>query len=232
MKGPTETTRNDFSRPDETLRPATIMRNVYGMFPAMAMLSGMQLDVFTPLKDGPLDASALAAKLNVQTDKLEPLLFSLVVAGLLEVENGKFSNTEEADMFLVSGRPDYIGGLGVFYKLLLTMTLKTADSIRLGLPQAKFDFHSLPDEELMAYFRKQAGSSLNGGREIAAKFDFSNFKSLLDAGGGTGGVALAVCSKYPQLQATVADLPGVTKVTEHFIFGGSRMSHAQTRSGH
>jgi len=95
----------------ENLKPATIMRNVYSVFPSFAMLAGMQLDVFTHLKDGPMEAKTLASSLGVQEEKLSPLLYSLVVAGLLEVENKKFSNTAEAAQFLVRGCPDYMGEL-------------------------------------------------------------------------------------------------------------------------
>jgi hypothetical protein len=34
------------------IKPATILRHAYGIYPSLAMLAGMQLDLFTPLKDG------------------------------------------------------------------------------------------------------------------------------------------------------------------------------------
>ncbi|MFZ5645941.1 MAG: methyltransferase [Bacillota bacterium] len=202
---------------DETIGPSTIMRNVYAVYPSFAMLAGMQLDVFTPLKNGPLEAKTLARNLGIMEDKLTPLLYALVVAGLLKIENKSFSNTPEADKYLVRGRPEYIGGLSGFYNMLWHSTLKTAESIRTGTPQAKLDYHALPEEELLKFFQKQVHSSLRGGKEIAYKLDFSKFKMLLDAGGGTGGVSIAICNKYPQIRATVADLPKVAQLAEHFI---------------
>ena len=207
---------NDCS-PGDNLKPATIMRNVYGVFPSFAMLAGMQLDVFTHLKDVPMEAKSLADSLGVQEDKLSPLLYSLVVAGLLEVENKKFSNTSEAARFLVRGFPDYMGELSGFYKMLWQNSLHSAESIRTGQPQAKHDFQNLSEEELVEFFRRQIPSSRNGGKDIAEKLDFSPFKSLLDAGGGSGGVAMAICTKYPHLKATVADLPKVASLAEGFI---------------
>lgn len=202
----------------DVVKPEIINRNVYNVFPSFAMLAGMQLDVFTPLQGGPMAAGALADSLGVREDKLTPLLYLLVVAGLLKVENeGLFSNTEEAAKFLVRGRPEYMGDSAGFYKVIWELGLKTAESIQAGRPQAKLDFHNLPEDELLGYFRKQVHHSLSGGREIADKIDFSKFKYLLDAGGGTGGVAISICKKYPQLLATVADLPKVVKVAEHFI---------------
>ena len=67
------------------------------IFRATSVLAGMQLDLFTPLKDGPLSADQVAASIGVQTAKLHPLLYALVVVGLLTVEDGFFANTAEAD---------------------------------------------------------------------------------------------------------------------------------------
>ncbi|MCL5056766.1 MAG: acetylserotonin O-methyltransferase [Actinobacteria bacterium] len=203
--------------PDETIKPSTIMRNVYAVYPSFAMLAGMQLDVFTPLKDGPMEAKTLASALDVLEDKLTPLLYSLVAAGLLEVENKSFSNTPEANKFLVRGCHDYIGGLSGFYNMIWHATLNTAESIKTGKPQAKIDYRTLSEEELLRFFQSQFHSSIRGGKEIAEKLDFSKFERLLDAGGGTGGVSIAICQKYPQIKAIVADLPKVAQLAKRFI---------------
>src|SRR5262249_28378328 len=60
--------------------PTTIFRHAYAVYPPIAMLAGMQLDVFTPLKDGPMAATALAHALGMRTEKLRPLLYSLALA--------------------------------------------------------------------------------------------------------------------------------------------------------
>ena len=202
---------------EESLRPNTIMGNFYSLFPSLAMLAGMKLELFTPLKDGPMTARALAEALKVRENKLTPLLYLLVTAGLLKMENNSFSNTEEAHEFLVNGRPNYIGGQNAFFTSLLEIGLKSAESVKSGQPQAKHDFQDLSEEELLAYFRRQVHSSLAAGREIAEKLDFSQFQSLLDAGGGSGGVAMAICRQYPRLKASVADLPKVAKLAKLFI---------------
>jgi len=76
---------------------------------AFAMLAGMQLDVFTPLKDGPRSAEDIARAIGVGAARLRLLLYPLVAARLLTEENGYFSNSPEANRFLVKGRPDYKG---------------------------------------------------------------------------------------------------------------------------
>jgi hypothetical protein len=204
--------------------PATIMRNAYAVYPSFAMLAGMQLDVFTPLEDGPMSAATLAQALGVQASRLSPLLYALVTAGLLAVEEGAFANTEEAGKFLVRGRPDYLGGLSGFYSTLWHATLKTAESIRTGNPQAKHEWMSLAEEELVKFFSSQYPGSLRAGRQLAEKIDFTGFEHLLDAGGGSGGLSIGICEACPVLRATVADLPAVISISERFI-SEAGMSH-------
>ncbi len=201
----------------DPVNPATIMRHVYGAYPSFAMLAAMKLDVFTPLQDGSREAGDLAKSLGVGEEKLIPLLHALVAADLLQIENNRFANTGEAGKYLVRGRPDYIGGLSGFYGNLWQAALKTAESIKTGKPQAKLDWHTLPEGELRRYFRSQLDNSLRAGQELMEKLDFSGFEHLLDAGGGSGGVAMSICNRFPSVKATVADLPAVVRLTERFI---------------
>ena len=71
---------------DSAIRPDTIDSLADAVFPAMAMLAGMKLDVFSPLKNGPLTAGEIAAEIGVPPRQLGPLLYALVEANLLVVE--------------------------------------------------------------------------------------------------------------------------------------------------
>ena len=93
------------------IKPTTIFRHAFAVYTPLAMLAGMQLDVFTPLKDGPMTAPALAGALGVHPDKLQPLLYALVTAELLTVEDDRFANTPEADFYLVRWRSAYMGSV-------------------------------------------------------------------------------------------------------------------------
>jgi Dimerisation domain len=92
----------------------------------MTMLAGMQLDLFTPLKNGPLLATEIAAVVGVDPQRLEVLLYSLVRAALLTVNSGRFGNAPEADAFLVRGCPGYLGGSHELYSDLWSNLLKIA----------------------------------------------------------------------------------------------------------
>ena len=55
-------------------RPEKIERLAMAVYPAFAMLAGMELDVFSTLKDEPLTGLQIAATLGVDPIRLHPLL--------------------------------------------------------------------------------------------------------------------------------------------------------------
>ena len=189
----------------------------YGAYSSFAMLAGMQLDVFTPLQYGPLSVDEIADATDVHIRKLRPLLYALVVAELLTVEDDLFSNTLESDHYLVRGKLSYIGGAHKLISSLYDGTLKTAESIRTGTPQANFDFFSKGNDEMFTFLRGIHADSVNVARSLLEHYDFSQYRRLLDVGGGSGGLAIALVESNPQLKATVIDLPLVTPFTQQFI---------------
>jgi 2-hydroxy-4-(methylsulfanyl)butanoate S-methyltransferase len=195
----------------------TIVRHTYALYPSLAMLAGMQLDLFTPLKDGPMTGAELAGVLGVRREKLLPLLYALVSAELLTVREEHFANTPEADRYLVRGRPDYVGSAHELYADIWAALLKTAQSIRTGVPQARHDFSAMSDDELWSFFRGLHAATLAAGRDLARLFDFGRFRRLIDVGGGSGGVAIAACQAHPDLMATIADLPRVVPIARAFV---------------
>ena len=197
------------------LGPETINRHEAAIYPAMAMLAGMQLDVFTPLKDGPLTGAEIAAAIGVKPAKLAPLLYALVAAELLTVRDDRFSNTTEADVYLVQGRPSYIAGSRrEFYSDIWQALLKTAASIRAGAPQHKHNFYAMAQEEMASFFKGQHFNALAAGEQLARIYDLSHFRHMLDVGAGSGGVSIRGC---PGLRVTAADLTQVIPVTRRFL---------------
>ena len=93
-------------------QPDTINKLKFAANAAFAMLAGMQLDVFTPLKGGSMTAEDVAKAIAASPARLRLLLYALVAAGLLTETDGRFSNTPESDQFLVKGSPSYMGCVG------------------------------------------------------------------------------------------------------------------------
>lgn len=205
------------STQDPQLKPEIIPRNVLAIYSPMAMLAGMQLDVFTPLAGGSMSASELAAALGLPRDKLEILLYSLVRAELLTVADSRFANTPEANAFLVRGVPGYLGSNHELYSDLWANLLKLGASIRAGSPLGKHDFARMSDAELGGFLRGLHAGALASGTQLVQMFGLDRIRTLVDVGGGSGGVAIAACQANPQLSATVAELPRVISFAQERI---------------
>ena len=197
-------------------RPETIERLVHSAHGAFAMLAGLKLDVFTPLMAGPMTVEQVSDATGIGFTKLRPLLYSLVLAGLLTVENDRFSNTGESKHFLAAGSPAYMGARQGTWSIFWNAALKTAESVRSGVPQAMHDWSESP-EESERWLRGIHRNSLAAGRDLAARRDFSSVQRMVDVAGGSGGLSVAVTEAWPHVEATVIELPTVASITQRLV---------------
>lgn len=198
-------------------QPHVIGRLFDAVYPSFAMLAGMELDLFTCLRNGPLGVEELADALGVHGDKLRPLLYELIVARLLRVEDDLFSNTDEANHYLVRGTPTYLGGLHGLTSSNWGRLLTTAGTIRAGGPLAPIDYHKPSQEEIVKLFRGLYPGAVSDAHYLMQVADFSSCRSLLDVGGGSGALAITLARANPRLDATVLELPSVATITRRFI---------------
>ncbi len=171
-------------------------------FSAVAILAAMQLDLFTPLRNGPRTYEELAGDLAVDPRRLRMLLSTLASTKLVTLSDGRVANSPAAAEFLVKGRPKYMGGSHELYSDLFSAVLPTAQSIRTGIPQSEHDWDSLPDEQLRAVLRGLNAGAAAQGRVIARDHKFDRFGTILDVGGGGAGFAMGACEACPNLTAS------------------------------
>jgi hypothetical protein len=203
--------------PQPRIIPKTIETLADAVYPSFAMLAGMELDLFTPLKDGPLTAEEIAQAAGTDRTKTAPLLFALVAIGLLKSDGGRFLNSAEADRFLVRGRPDYIGMRHHAYRRRWNSVLCVAETIRAGVPLRRMDYSAMSTDVREFFYRGTFTECLAAGRELAKSRDFSAFRNLVDVGGGSGGLAIAMAQAWPNLSITIADLPATAPVAQRYI---------------
>nr|WP_298690039.1 methyltransferase [uncultured Dongia sp.] len=195
------------------LTPDTIDRLEAGVAPALALLAGMDLDVFSLLANGPRSAAMLATDLGLDEDRLSRLLYALVLTNLLTYENGHFANSPEAAAFLVKGSPRYIGGGHELRREIWEADLKTAESIRRGAPAALHDFAEMDEASLTAFLRGMIPFAMATGRALGKQFDFSSVGSIVDVGGGSGAALAGLMEQHATMRGTLFELPSVAKAT-------------------
>ena len=197
-----------------------------GVPAGLAMLAGMKLDVFSQLSDGPRDAAEIAKTLGVEPSRLSRLLFALTASGLLARSETGFANSPEAATYFVKSSTRYIGGMHELLEEFWRADLETAKSIRSGHPAALHDFHEMSDDEMSAMLRAMHPLAIVSGRDLANRFDFSRCRSVVDIGGGSGGVIATLCALNPDMNGVLFDLPSTTKLAGSLLRstpGGDRV---------
>jgi 3-hydroxy-5-methyl-1-naphthoate 3-O-methyltransferase len=202
---------------ESKILPKLIETLADAVYPSFAMLAGMELDLFTPLGHGPLSAEEIARAAGTDPAKTTELLHALVAAGLLTCDNGRFSNSPESNEFLVRGKPNYIGMRHYAYRRRWDSVLSVTPTVRSGVPRRAMDYAGMPAEAREAFYRGTFTECLAAGRQLAASEDFSGCRTLIDIGGGSGGLAIAMAEHWTNLSVTIADLPANEAVAWRFV---------------
>jgi hypothetical protein len=91
--------------------PQHIMELGLGFWASKAVLSAVELGVFSTLADAPADLPTLQRKLALHQRSARDFLDALVALKLLERKNDVYSNTADTDLFLDRAKPSYVGGM-------------------------------------------------------------------------------------------------------------------------
>ena len=98
------------SEPEVT--PDAIMQLGLGFWGSKALLSAVELGLFSELAAaGPLEGDALRERLGLHERSATDFLDALVALGMLEREDGRYSNTAATEVFLDRAKPSYVGGI-------------------------------------------------------------------------------------------------------------------------
>src|ERR1041385_2085471 len=76
---------------------------------AAVLATAVTHSLFSHIEKGADTADAIARRANISVRGAQALLDGLVGMGLLRVSAGKYTNSDEAPLYLVEGKPAYLG---------------------------------------------------------------------------------------------------------------------------
>src|ERR687894_1003205 len=103
-----------------------------------ALLSAVELGLFTELAAaGPLDTATLRTRLGLHGRGTHDFLDALVSVDMLQrLDDGRYANTPETELYLDRQKPSYIGGiLEMANRRLYPFWGRLTEALRTGLPQ-------------------------------------------------------------------------------------------------
>jgi 2-polyprenyl-3-methyl-5-hydroxy-6-metoxy-1,4-benzoquinol methylase len=178
-----------------------------GVFrPQMARLA-LQLDVLTPLADGPADAATVARACGCSPAGAVHLLDVLVSAQVLTRQDGRYALTPSAAAFLVRGRPAYAGDL-ILAWTGPTIWESVQRAVRSGQP-APFEEYHEQDAWLESYSEGRIAYSRKMWQAAGIAPQPDTPRRLLDIACGCAIKSLALAQLDPALHVTCVDTPRV-----------------------
>lgn len=219
--------------------PASILQIGTGFWASKVLLTAVQFELFTQLAKQPKQTvKDIKLKLGLKcTDRnAYDFLDCLTGLGFLNreglLETAKYSNTIDTSVFLDKAKPSYIGGiLEMQNEQGWTVWAKLDKGLKTGLIQHAveenggdiFSFINNNPEMFKKFVDGMTGVQMGNFMALAQNFDFSNYKTLVDAGGSAGVLSVMVAKHNPHMNCTTFDLPALesmaTETIEKFNMG-------------
>nr|ASA49575.1 O-methyltransferase [Actinoallomurus sp.] len=184
------------------------------------------LRVADRLADGPLPVGELAGQVGADQDALLRVLRYLVHFGLFtESAAGTFGLTPLGEGLRddhPSGRRGWLDLDGVAGRIDLAFT-GLLHTVRTGRP-AYPEVHGRPfwtdlaqNEHLAASFDALMAGHASWFAQVATAYDWSGTRTVVDVGGGTGELLIALLEEVSHLKGTVVDVPATAKAARDHI---------------
>ena len=197
--------------------PLPILQVATGFWASQALLTAVDLKVFTILFGGPKTAAEVAQEAGADPAAMEAVLDANCALGFLHRNGDRYRNDETSNAYLVEGSPgSYVDLVRFMREPLFGIWQGLADTVRQGAPPESEGGMNLVELALARGFHNGAYALMTRLAEIL-DIEFSTYSRMLDIGSHTGAGALCLARRYPQLQATLLDRPIFRELAEEFI---------------
>jgi hypothetical protein len=205
--------------PHEERPSVRLHRLIRGYQVSQAIHVAATLGVADHLRDGPCGAPELAAALAVDAPALYRLLRALAAVGVFYEDDQRRFSLTEIGACLCSDAPeslrDQAANMGrpadweVWAYLL--------DSVQSGQPafpqlhqgQSIWEWRAAHPEENTCFNRAQHANTRLRTHALLTAYDFGQFPTVADLGGGTGAFLTALLAHYPGMRGLLFDQPHV-----------------------
>jgi len=224
--------------------PANILQTAFAFWSSKVLLTAVELDLFSALAVRAMTREELGDKLEIHPRGRADFFDTLVAMGFLhregDGEGARYTNSQDAALFLDRASPRFIGGiLQMLSVRLFKFWHDLPEALRTGKPQnetkhgQKGVFEALYADlpGLEQFLGAMTGLSRFNYEALAEKFDFSQYATLCDVGGATGLLSIEVARRHPELRCTSFDLPPVESIAKRSIDAAGLADRVTTAAG-
>ena len=193
-----------------------------GAIGSRLITAALELQVFDSLEHY-RSCAEISERLGTQSARTGFFLDALVTLGLLQKRRSEYINTADANRFLRSDSPLYLGPL---FKMVRQMSIDPLDQLPESLlkpPDTSTSPEQSASSALWAEGARSAAPWALGNMgirlaELVSELDgFAGFRRMLDLGGGHGIFTLYIVQTHDSLRGVVFDQAPVVAVAREFI---------------
>ena len=206
--------------------PDAILQLGFAFWGSKTLLSAVELGLFSELADaGALDGEQLRERLGLHPRSARDFFDALVALGILDREDGRYSNTPASEVFLDRSKPSYVGGIMEMANArLYPFWGALTEGLKTGLPQNEAkdgeDFFEeiYADPALLAQFtHAMSAVSFGPAQAIAAKFPWDDYKTVIDIGCAEGALPVQIALAHDHITGGGFDLPPVAPIFDAHV---------------
>lgn len=209
--------------------PEHILQTGLAFWNSKALLTAVELEIFTHLAQQPGNLADLQSRLKLHPRGARDFLDALVALGfLLRDEDGIYRNTPDTEVFLDKAKPSYIGGiLEMSNHRLYPFWGGLTEALHTGSPQNEtkgggldpFAIVYADPARLREFLRAMSGVSRGANMAIARQFPWANYSTCADIGTAQGDLVSQITLAQSHMKGIGYDLPEVGPIFTDYVAG-------------
>jgi hypothetical protein len=205
--------------------PDRILQVGHAFRAAKALLSAVEVGIFTVLAEGPADLDELSKRVAIHPRGARDFFDALVALGMLRRDDrSRYANTPQTELYLDRAKPTYIGGeLEHFSSYVFPRWSSLTSALRTGQAQsgtrATGHYSALYADRaaLETLVKGMTGGTLPVAKVLATKFNWQKHKTMIDIGTAEGCLPVQVALAHPHIAGGGFDLPAVRQLFDRYV---------------
>jgi ubiquinone/menaquinone biosynthesis C-methylase UbiE len=196
-----------------------ILRHAYGYWASAIFAAAIDHDLFTQLEAEPSSVVDLAKRLSLTERVTQALLDALLGMALVQKSGEKYRNSEESSVYLVRGRPDYLGGYAAMIRSTWRDWEALSEVVTKGKPLHHHENANPSNEFWESLVPALAPLGFPPARAAAARLRLAERDSFraLDIAGGAGAYSATWLQGNPRAQCVQLDWPNVNAIARKYV---------------
>jgi ubiquinone/menaquinone biosynthesis C-methylase UbiE len=186
--------------------PDDVLELFLGFWVSRTVMAAVEMGVFEALEGRTLDVAGAGAALGGLAERpTRALLDTCLAVKLLDKADGRYTNSALASRYLHAASEYSVRNYVLDERWCWGAWGRLEDALRADAPQLPPDeegYHAFPADFFYDFLH---GHSLAMAERLAETVDLTGVGRIMDVGGGSGAVSIALCRHFPNLEAVVVD---------------------------